>query len=128
LLCLWAYGQEAFLGPLPDEWCVEVAVIAPIIGKTGVNTFFYVNTEKGLRTKDDSRVWELPVNWESYLDVDGLLRFRNTRTFEDSWSDPRLASVELQKHGDEIHRHSIIILRPKEITKLISCDYNLDFT
>ena len=86
---------------------MEVATAVLNLGEESVKNLFYVNSEIALRAQENPRLWELPDDWESYTYTYGLLWFRNTRTLDDFWKDPRLTSDELCKHGVTLQTYQL---------------------
>jgi len=97
---------EALLGPLPGGWVVELSYSVEDRNKQFKVSF--VNKEKGLRTEDDPRLWELPLGWDIETNAEGLRRFRNVETSKSDWPDPRMTSKELERSGVKFQTFRLI--------------------
>lgn len=94
---------EAFLGELPDQWCVQYN----ILDDTACDKVLYKNLETGATVKTDPRLdkvplphgWE-PVAWtREYIDPRTCCRFWNRLTGELINYDPRMTSEALKERG-----------------------------
>ncbi|KAL1852905.1 hypothetical protein Daus18300_011987 [Diaporthe australafricana] len=107
-----AMDGEAFLGQLPDHWCVQF----DILKESASDKLFYKNLDTGAVVKTDPRMDKIPLpyEWEPVTwareDIDPMIccRFRNKLTGELINYDPRMTSEALEKRGVNIQEIVLI--------------------
>jgi len=102
---------EYLLGPLPAPWKLW---LIPHSGPRREPVF--CNSETGVKTLEDPRLWELPADWERIEPQPGrtpddpfFTRFhRNKRTGEVINSDPRMLPEELISRGIKVETFKLV--------------------
>lgn len=97
---------EAFLGKLPDGWCVQYDISAESVR----DKVLYKNLEAGTLVNTDPRLDKVPLpqEWEPLAWTRGSIdpriccRFRNKLTGELINYDPRMTSEALKERGVNI--------------------------
>lgn len=101
-----AMDGEAFLGQLPDKWCVQYNNL----DDSACDKVLFKNLETGTTVKTDPRLDEVPLphEWEPVawtresIDPMTCCRFRNKLTGELINYDPRMTGEALKERGVNI--------------------------